>query len=154
MAFPDTIRVRWAAFGELGPQDVHDILKLRQDIFVLEQASLYADIDGKDPAALHFLARDTRSGRLIGAIRLFTDADPGHARIGRVVIAREGRGAGLGRLMMQAGIDKAGELAPGCGILLTAQAHLEKFYISLGFETVSEPYLEDGIPHIDMIRPG
>ena len=152
MKLSETLTGRWATFGELGPNEVHDLLKLRQDVFVLEQTSLYPDIDGKDPAAWHFHIQDTPSGKLLGAIRLFVTPENGEARIGRVVIAQEGRGAGLGRILMQSGIDKAEDLVPGCAIHVSAQAHLEKFYNSLGFETVSEVYIEDGIPHIDMIR--
>ncbi|GAB4534459.1 MAG: GNAT family N-acetyltransferase [Roseibium sp.] len=153
MNLPDTLNAKWAAFDELTPHDVHDLLKLRQDIFVLEQASLYADIDGKDPEALHFLIRDRATCSLLGAIRLFADGAAKRARIGRVVIARPARGSGLGRRMMQAGIARAEELAPGCEIQVSAQAHLEGFYSSLGFRTVSDVYVEDGIDHIDMIRP-
>jgi ElaA protein len=153
MHLPDTVSAKWAAFGDLTGRDVHDLLKLRQDIFVLEQASLYADIDGKDPAALHYLIRGSDSGSLLGAIRLFADAAAKRARIGRVVIAREARGRGLGRLMMQAGIDRAEDLVPGCEIHMSAQAHLEGFYGSLGFRTVTDVYVEDGIDHIDMVRP-
>ncbi|KZM48496.1 GNAT family N-acetyltransferase [Labrenzia sp. OB1] len=152
MKLPETITAKWAAFEELSPGDVHDLLQLRQAIFVLEQASLYADIDGKDPLALHFLIRNRATDALTGAIRLFPGLENGDARIGRVVIALDCRGGGLGRKMMLAGIDKAEALAPGCRIHVTAQAHLEKFYNSLGFRSVSEIYLEDGIPHIDMLR--
>lgn len=153
MQLPEPYSACWTAFGDLSGRDVHDLLRLRQDIFILEQTSLYADIDGKDPLAFHFLIRDRGTGALAGAIRLFAYPETGEARIGRVVIAREARGSGLGRFMMQAGIDRAIELVPGCRILITAQQYLETFYRSLGFETVSDVYIEDGIPHIDMIRP-
>ncbi|MES0811183.1 GNAT family N-acetyltransferase [Roseibium sp. SCPC15] len=154
MTRPDTPSVSCSDFNQLTPHDVHDLLKLRQDVFVLEQAALYPDIDGKDPVARHLFIRETASGDLIGAIRLFVAPDQGIARIGRVVIARSARGSGLGRILMQAGIDKAEELLPGCAIHLGAQAYLEKFYKSLEFTTVSEVYVEDGIPHIDMVRAG
>jgi len=152
MSFTETTIARWARLDELGPMDVHDLLKMRQDVFVLEQESLYQDIDGKDPEALHLLVRDTSSGQLVGTIRLLGEPEAASARIGRVVIAQAGRGGGLGRKMMLAGIDKARELVPACTIHVSAQAHLENFYNSLGFETVSDVYLEDGIPHVDMIR--
>lgn len=144
---------RWAEFDTFSLSELYALLKLRQDVFILEQESFYADIDGKDPDALHYLIHDSTTSGLIGAIRLFVDADENIARIGRVVIAQEARGTGLGRKLMQAGIDKAHELAPGCKIHVSAQAYLEKFYGALGFETVSDVYIEDGIPHIDMIRP-
>lgn len=152
MSLPDNLTGAWSSFEDLEPRDVHDLLQLRQDIFVLEQTSLYADIDGKDPDALHYLIKDGTSDALVGAIRMFADPANGQARIGRVVVAREGRGSGLGRIMMQIGIEEAERLVPGCSIHVTAQAHLEKFYGSLGFRTVTEPYDQDGIPHIDMIR--
>lgn len=147
---PRNLSAKWAAFDALSNHDVHDLLRLRQAIFILEQNSLYADIDGKDAAALHYHIRDGDTGALIGAIRLFTDPEKGEARIGRVVIAQEARGVGLGRILVRAGIEEASRLVPGCRIHVSAQAHLEKFYRSLGFETVSEIYIEDGIPHIDM----
>ncbi|WP_428644643.1 GNAT family N-acetyltransferase [Roseibium sp.] len=151
---PENLTANWLRFDQLSNHDVHDLLRLRQNIFILEQNSLYADIDGKDPEALHLMIRNCHTGELVGAIRLFADLKNGEARIGRVVIAQEGRGGGLGRLMMEAGIDEARRQVPGCRIHVSAQAYLENFYGSLGFETVSEVYIEDGIPHIDMIRSG
>jgi len=153
MTRSDTTTARWAEFDRFSLSELYALLKLRQDVFILEQESFYADIDGKDRDALHYLIQDSSTSALLGAIRLFVDAGENTARIGRVVIAREARGSGLGRALMRAGIDKAHELAPGCKIHVSAQAYLEKFYGSLGFETVSEVYIEDGIPHVDMIRP-
>jgi len=149
----ETMTGRWLTFEEFDLYGLYDLLKLRQDVFVLEQTSLYADIDGKDQQALHHLITDKRTGQVLGAIRLFVEAQAGIARIGRVVIAPQARGTGMGRAMMQEGIGKAQEIAPGCKVHVSAQAYLEKFYGSLGFETVSDVYIEDGIPHIDMIRP-
>jgi len=154
MKLPDYLTARWTDFAGLSPFEVHDLLKLRQDVFILEQASLFADIDGKDPAALHFLVTKRQGGAVVGAVRLFTDREAGEARIGRVVIAPEARGVGLGRFLMRAGVNEAEGLVPGCRILLSAQQHLEAFYRSFGFETVSEVYIEDGIPHVDMVRGG
>lgn len=152
MDFDVSLDARWARLQDLGPLDVHDLLKLRQDVFVVEQESLYRDIDGQDPEALHLLVRLKPADKLVGILRLVTDPEAGRARIGRVVIAPEGRGSGLGRKLMWAGITKAEELVADCTIDLAAQAHLERFYQSFGFATVSEEYLEDGIPHLDMIR--
>lgn len=152
MTHPDTMTARWLGFDEFSLSELYDLLKLRQDVFILEQESFYADIDGQDQDALHYLITDTATGAILGAIRLFADADNGSARIGRVVIARQARGTGLGRALMQAGIDEAETRVPGGKIHVSAQAYLEKFYASLGFETVSDVYIEDGIPHIDMIR--
>ncbi|WP_420414534.1 GNAT family N-acetyltransferase [Roseibium sp.] len=144
----------WNSFDGLSARDVHDLLKLRQDVFMLEQDCLFPEIDGKDPETEHFFLRDTETGALAGAIRLFSASDK-EIRIGRVVVAQTHRGLGLGRDLMLAGMDRARHLAPAADIHLSAQAHLEKFYKSLGFSTISEVYLEDDIPHIDMVAtPG
>ena len=150
----ENFEVRWAKLQDLGAIDVHDLLKLRQDVFLLEQSSLYQDIDGLDPDALHLLVRTRSAGNLVGIIRLFAEPEADRARIGRVVIAPGERGSGLGRKLMQSGLEKAAELAPGCPVDLSAQAHLERFYQSLGFETVSDRYVKDGIDHIDMVCRG
>ncbi|WP_422037665.1 GNAT family N-acetyltransferase [Roseibium sp.] len=152
MEFETTQSARWCRLQQMSPLDVHDLLKLRQDVFVIEQTSLYQDIDGKDPEALHLLVRDRSSNALIGTVRVTEDVQAGTARIGRVVIAPSARGTGLGRKLMLAGIEKVEEILPSGVIDLSAQAHLESFYRSLGFETVSVEYLEDGIPHVDMTR--
>jgi len=144
---------QWNPFDKLGARDVHDLLRLRQDVFMLEQDCLFPEIDGKDPETEHYLLRDTATGALAGAIRLFV-AGGTEIRIGRVVVARTHRGLGLGRDLMLEGMAQAWKIAPGAEIHLSAQAHLEKFYKSLGFDTVSEVYLEDGIPHIDMVAMG
>lgn len=143
----------WLTFDQMDGRTVHDLLRLRQDIFVVEQESAYADIDGKDPEALHLLLRSTKTGKLAGALRLFPPHGPDQSmRIGRVVIADGNRGKGLGRVMMDAALKKARMLGPSGPIHITGQAHLERFYGDLGFETVSDIYMQDGIPHIDLLR--
>ena len=142
---------KWAGFDALRGREVHDLLKLRQDVFVVEQACAFGEIDGKDPTALHYFLLSP-SGEIAGALRLFAGSGADRpSRIGRVVIAPEYRGQKLGQRLMRDGIDKARALAPGAPIHLSAQAHLERFYGELGFSTVSEVYLEDDIPHIDMV---
>ena len=86
MEFEASQTARWCRLQQMSPLDVHDLLKLRQDVFVIEQTSLYQDIDGKDPEALHLLVRDMASGALVGTVRVTEDADAPKARIGRVVI--------------------------------------------------------------------
>ncbi|WP_299473596.1 GNAT family N-acetyltransferase [uncultured Roseibium sp.] len=152
--FGNAFEGKWCMLRDMDPIEAHDLFKLRQNVFILEQTSLYQDIDGRDPEALHLIVHDKTSGVLVGTIRLMTEPETVSARIGRVAIAPEGRGTGLGRKLMEAGIEKAEALVEGCSIDLSAQAHLEKFYKSLGFETISAIYLEDGIPHVDMIRRG
>lgn len=147
---------RWWRFNELTGRQVHDLLKLRQDIFVVEQNCAFPEIDGQDPVTLHYLVEDA-AGRIVGALRAFVPGEresASEARIGRVVIDAGHRGGGNGRKLMRSGIEGLRHLAPGHPIQLSAQAHLESFYASLGFERCSEDYLEDGIPHLDMVLAG
>ena len=139
------------AFDELAPRELHDALALRQRVFVVEQACVYQDVDGKDPNALHLLGRDEH-GALVAYARILA---PGVrfdvAAIGRVVIAPERRGEGLARTLMLEAIRVARD-HHGPRVALSAQAHLEAFYASLGFVRVGDEYDEDGIPHVDMRR--
>lgn len=138
-------------FEALSGADVYDVLALRQRIFVVEQACAYLDADGLDQGARHLLLRD--GGALVAYTRVLR---PGvrfpTITIGRVVVAREQRGRELGRRVVRetiAAIEASDGAVP---ISLAAQAHLERFYGSLGFVTISSPYDEDGIPHLDMRR--
>lgn len=145
------MRLVWRTFGDLSVDELHAVLKLRCDVFVVEQQCAYADIDGRDPVARHLLALDDGDAPA-GALRLLHDPD-GMARLGRIVVRADRRGSGLGRRMLaeaHAALARQG----GDGVVrLSAQGHLVAFYRSLGYEPVSGPYLEDGIPHIDMVRP-
>ena len=141
----------WCRFEDLGVHDLYDALALRLRVFVLEQGP-YQDADGIDPHAWHLLGRES-GGALIAYLRV---VDPGRKyeepSIGRVVVAPEARGRALGRALMQEGIARCRAAWPGRGIRISAQARLERFYRSLGFELVGAEYLEDGIPHIEMLR--
>ncbi|WP_244303524.1 GNAT family N-acetyltransferase [Roseibium sediminis] len=143
----DRFECLWLTYDEMTKDQLHDLLKLRQDIFVVEQESPYADIDGKDRLAMHLFVVDRQDGKLVGAIRLFS-GNP--ARIGRVVVHRDFRRFGLGKVLMANGVEKARSMCPGCDIDISAQSYLDKFYSGFGFLKISEEYLEDGIPHIDM----
>lgn len=139
-------------FDALTGADVYDVLALRQRVFVVEQSCAYLDADGLDRAARHYLLRD--AGMLVAYTRVL---QPGvrfpTAAIGRVVVAPERRAEQLGRRVVRETIE-AIEAADGpVALSLAAQAHLERFYGSLGFVTISPPYDEDGIPHVDMRRP-
>jgi len=139
------------SFEELTTLELFEILKLRQAIFVVEQECAYPDIDDTDKVALHFSGHV--DAQLAAYVRLIK---PGvtyeYASIGRVVVAANYRSCGLGRLLMHESIAKMQELFPGDKLKIGAQKHLEEFYNSLGFATISKPYLEDGIPHIDMLK--
>lgn len=133
------------SFHHMTPDTLYALLKLRTDIFVVEQNCAYPELDDQDQQAMHLIVRD-ESNRIVGCLRLYEHSKKGTA-IGRVAVHRSHRSAGLARQMMQKAMT---HLQAESAIYLQAQAHLEGFYGSFGFRTVSEPYLEDDIPHVDM----
>lgn len=143
--------IDWLPFSSLTGRDVHDVLQLRERVFIVEQQCPYLDADGADPQCWHGLCRD--GDTLIATARLVPPglkyAEPA---IGRVVSAPEVRRTGAGRALMRSAIAQTKVLWPGQDVRLGAQRYLERFYASLGFEPVGEPYDEDGIPHIEMLR--
>lgn len=147
------INWRLQKFEQLSAKDLFDVFKLRQQVFILEQQCLYPDIDDKDLIAQHLLGFDNKSDQLYAYMRILpaTD-DSGNCILGRIATTSSHRGAGLGKILLEEGIRFAQHSHPGCDIKISAQAHLEKFYQRVGFVTCSEPYDEDGIMHIDMLR--
>jgi ElaA protein len=151
----DMIDWQWNNFADLTAFDLHAVLALRQQVFVLEQACLYPDIDGLDPGAHHLLGWHSVDGRreLAATLRcLAPGAKYAEMSLGRVVTSPAARGSGVGRELVATGIAFAQQLHPGHAIRIGAQAHLERFYAGFGFVTVSAPYDEDGILHVDMLR--
>ena len=142
----------WSRFESLGVDNLYDALALRCRVFVLEQGP-YLDPDGLDRQAWHLLGRDAQ-GTLQAYLRI---VDPGakyaEPSMGRVVTSPELRGSGLGRRLVAEGVARCDAAWPGQGMRISAQAHLERFYGGWGFVRVGEPYLEDGIPHLEMVRP-
>jgi ElaA protein len=138
------------SFEQLGPQSLYELLALRSAVFVVEQQCLFQDLDGLDAQALHLLGRD--DSRQLGAYaRLLPPGlKQAEALIGRVVTSAAHRGAGQGRALMREAVAEAHRRWPGQRLGLHAQAHLEGFYASFGFRPVGQPYVEDGIPHIEM----
>ncbi len=144
---------RLARLDELTAREVHDILQARSAVFVVEQACAYLDVDGADPESWHLFTR------VDGAIAAYCRLVPPGVKyrepaIGRVITARAVRGTGLGRALVAEAIARCATLWPGAAVRIGAQRHLAGFYESLGFATDSEPYDEDGIPHVEMLRPG
>jgi ElaA protein len=141
----------WRRFEELGVDNLYDALQLRSRVFVLEQGP-YLDADGLDRESWHLLGRGA-SGTLVSYLRV---VDPGvkfdEPSIGRVLTSPETRGGGGGRALMTEGVAGCERLWPGRAIRISAQAHLERFYGSLGFVRVGPDYLEDGIAHVEMLR--
>jgi ElaA protein len=146
---PPELRWQVSAFGELTPETLYTLLQLRQAVFVVEQDCAYLDLDGLDQQCLHMLCWGAEG--LLAAQRCLP---PGlgypQSAIGRIVVAPGARGRQLGRELVQRGIDFNLAQWPGSGIRIGAQAHLERFYTSLGFVRDGENYLEDGIPHVHM----
>lgn len=138
-------------FDRLTPRQVHDVLQLRQRVFVVEQRCAYLDADGADPKCWHALG--VQDGVLVATARL---VPPGlkfvEPAIGRVVTAPEVRRSGVGRQLMVEALAQVRRLWPGQPVRIGAQRYLERFYGSLGFVPVGEPYDEDGIPHVEMLR--
>lgn len=141
----------WTRFEGLSLQALYEVLALRQKVFVLEQGP-YLDADGLDQHSWHLLGRDDE-GELLLYLRV---VDPGfkydEPSIGRVVIAKSLRGTGLGRVMMAEAVKRCDEAWPGRANRISAQAHLGRFYGEFGYVPVGEPYLEDNIPHQEMLR--
>jgi ElaA protein len=155
MTSPSTIDWQFSRFADLTPFDLYDVLAARQNVFILEQTCLYPDIDGYDLEAHHLLGwRDVDGKRQLAAYLrvLAPGAKYDEMSIGRVITTPAARGSGTGRALLDQGIAHAEALHPGHRIRIGAQQYLERFYASFGFETVSAPYDEDGIMHIDMLR--
>ncbi|TCJ18663.1 GNAT family N-acetyltransferase [Flaviaesturariibacter flavus] len=140
-------------FAELTPHELYAILRLRNAVFVVEQDCVFQDADDKDQGSWHLMG--WQNGLLAAYTRL---VPPGLAypepSIGRVVSDPSVRRGGIGRLLMTESIRRCQELFGAGPIRIGAQRYLEDFYGSLGFQTEGEPYLEDGIPHVYMVRRG
>ncbi|MEV0645893.1 GNAT family N-acetyltransferase [Phytomonospora sp. NPDC050363] len=138
-----------APFSELDTSLLYALLRLRVDVFVVEQKAVYPELDGRDtePGTLHVWTED--GGRVTGYLRVLSDAD-GVARIGRVCTELSARGTGVGGRLMAAAMEAIGARES----VLDAQTYARDFYARFGYEDAGAEYLdEDGIPHIPMRRP-
>jgi ElaA protein len=144
------MNIQWKCipFSALSSQEVYDILGLRQDIFIIEQACLYQDIDGIDLHSHHVLAH--LNGQLIAYARIIPIVDSTIVKLGRIIVHSDHRGNALGTQLVQYSINEAKHLFSPDHIHISAQSYLLKFYESLGFHSISETYDLDGITHIDM----
>ena len=145
--------ITWASkrFDDLSVREMHRILMLRQEVFVIEQDCIYPDIDAKDEDSLHVFGVD-QNGFVVAYARLVPPglkyAEPA---VGRVVVAQQARATGMGYELMERVLVEARKLYPGQGNRISAQAHLKRFYSAFGYAQVSDEYDEDGIPHIEML---
>lgn len=142
-------------FDQLSTDELHDIIQLRINIFVVEQNCPYPELDGKDRKAYHFYGQNDE-GRIVAYTRIFAPGDYyEQAAIGRVVVDSKHRGDGTGYALMKGTIRNMKELFGDLEIRIGAQKYLVSFYEKLGFTNTEEEYVEDGIPHVYMIRkPG
>lgn len=147
------MNIQWTAkrFDELTVHELHDLLRLRTDVFVVEQACAYAEIDGRDPDAIHVLGRTTDGG-LIACARILPPDDHGLPHVGRVVVRADHRGLGIAGDLMRFALQELNRVHGSRRSELAAQAHLEKFYGSFGYVRQGPDYPWDGIPHVDMRR--
>lgn len=145
------MEIRIKLFSELSLEELYSVLQLRSEVFVVEQDCVYQDIDGKDQKALHVLG--FKNSKLVAYTRCFA---PGYyfeeASIGRVIVKNSQRKFGLGHEILESSIDVIHEKYQTREIKLSAQQYLTKFYESHGFIQIGEGYLEDGIPHIAMVK--
>lgn len=150
------IQIEWKikSFKELNTDELYELLKLRVKVFVVEQNCPYPEIDGKDrhPETLHVIGKN-KDGKIVAYSRILP---PGlsfkQVSIGRVVVGKNSRGQGISDAMLKKTLDQINLIWPDEDIQIGAQIYLKDFYQSHGFEPASKSYLEDGIPHIDMVR--
>lgn len=141
------IDYKYKFFNELTPTELYEILSLRERVFLIEQEIHEVDLDGLDTQSYFLLGGDP----VIATCRVLPPAVKGYLSIGRVAVDVSLRGAGVGRQLMEKSIQQCHIQWPDQMIKLSAQAYLERFYLSLGFEITGETYLEAGIPHLPMV---
>ena len=138
-------------FSELSIEELYQILRLRSEVFVVEQDCVYQDLDNKDQISVHIFIKD--KNEIVAYTRIFKSGDYyKNPSIGRVVVSKKNRGKELGKKIMISSIDYIQENLKSDKIELSAQKYLDKFYKDLGFYKIGEDYLEDGIPHQRMIK--
>jgi ElaA protein len=138
-------------FAELTGEELYAILRLRQEVFVVEQACAYLDCDDHDQRSIHVFATDPE---LVAYARVLPPGEKfAEASLGRVVSAKSARRTGAGRAIVQHAIAVIERRFGRVPVRISAQSYLARFYGELGFVREGDEYLEDGIPHIEMLRP-
>ncbi len=144
------MKLETQSFSDLSATALYEILKLRTDIFVVEQDCAYAECDDFDQEALHVLG--TLNGKLVAYARILPAGTVYDLpSIGRVAVVKDERGNNLGNKLFDYTLQKAKEQHKGQTIKVQAQTYLEEFYKSFGFKTISEPYPDFGVWHVDMV---
>ena len=141
------------SFAALTKAELYAALQLRADVFVVEQACVFQDLDGADDRAMHLLGQ--RGGQLAAYARCFAaGVKYTEASIGRVVVHAGARGSGIGHALVREALARLQQHWGTQPIRIGAQAHLRNFYTQHGFADTGAPYVEDGIDHLEMLRPG
>ena len=139
--------------NDLGKEQLYAILRLRNEVFVVEQKCIYQDIDGQDLLGDTHHLMAWKDDELVAYLRLLDpDTQGGDVVVGRVIVAPAARGTGLGHRLMLEALKQSDDIWPDTPIFLCAQAHLQGYYARYGFLVAGEEYLEDDIPHIGMRR--
>ena len=147
-------KIKWTAkrIDQLSSADLLEILKARQEIFIIEQKCIYPDIDDNDYKFVHFIGRSKETNQLLAYSRISAPntiyQDPS---IGRIFVTKEARGLQLGKFLIEESINYCQKLYPDHSVFISAQLNLETYYQQLGFKRSSEPYEDYGIMHVDMI---
>lgn len=141
-----SVSIAALTFDDLSATQAYELWRLRQNVFILEQTSIYPDLDGRDleDSTRHVLAY--ADGVLVGCARVVNDGD--HRRVGRVVVAPAARGSGLAGRIMEAALAECGDHE----VWLDAQTQLRAFYAGFGFEVMGPEFDDGGIPHVPMTR--
>lgn len=150
------LTIQWTVklFHQLTVDQLFEVFQLRVNVFVVEQKCAYTELDDFDrhPGTSHLTGCD-EAGQLIAYARLLS---PGtrypEANIGRFVVRKEIRGQGVGHQLLDVALNELRDCWPGSAVRISAQDYLKKFYAQYGFARVSDVYLEDGIPHIEMVK--
>ncbi|HIE99744.1 MAG TPA: GNAT family N-acetyltransferase [Planctomycetes bacterium] len=149
---PPQLDWQWHEFTQLSSDQLYRILRLRQQVFIIEQRCAYGDIDNLDQGAFHLCGTDPASHCLQACARVLPPrAVFEEASIGRVVTATDSRSCGLGHELMRRSVEFCRDRFTGTAIRISAQTHLQPFYTSHGFETVTTEHLIDGILHVEML---
>ena len=145
------LNIETKTFKDLTTKELYNLLQLRSEVFVVEQDCVYQDLDGKDEKALHIIGK--KDNKIVAYTRVFKPGDYfTEASIGRVVVSKEERQHKYGYDIMKASIKAVKDYFNETKIKLSAQTYLKQFYNNLGFKEKGEEYLEDGIPHVAMVK--
>ncbi|WP_404819966.1 GNAT family N-acetyltransferase [Lacticaseibacillus daqingensis] len=141
--------IRIKPTAEMTAYELLEVMRARVAVFVVEQRCLYQEVDGKDAVAVHVMLR--RAGQLVAYARIVPHDDGVHMSFGRVLVVQSARHEHLATGVVKEALLALAERYPDMPVKIQAQLYLQAFYEGFGFSAISDPYLEDGIPHVDMV---